>query len=230
MGLGYSKFEAELTDDFIESIKIGDHIEETLQVIRRHPFVINNVNREGELALSVALDMGKAELVNEILKCESFRPDMKSETDGSTYIMRACQASEQHQSLAEDVVRAILSMKPKVLDEKDTENGWTALHYCAANDSADIAELLLSRNKDFLTRAVDHYGSTALHVASERGSYAICKLLLSGNYYEYTSEPGSEVLPSSEHRNREYNRAIDLAASRDITELFEAHINRSFPA
>ncbi len=222
MGLGYSKFEAELTDDFIESIKKGDDIEEALQVIRRHPFVINNVNKEGEFALSVALDMGKAELVNKILECESFRPDVKSESDGSTYIMRACQASEPVQSLAEDVVRAILSMKPKVLEEKDSENGWTALHYCAANDTADIAEFLLSQKdfKDFLIRAVDHYGETALHVASERGSYAICKLLLSGNYYEYTSE----------HRDREYNRASDLAASRDITELFKAHINRSFPA
>ena len=86
-------------------------------------------------------------IVHEILDCDSFRPEIKSEIDGSTYIMRACQASEQHPALSLEVVRALLSKNKKVLKEVCSENHWTALHYCAAHNAADIAELLLSHEK-----------------------------------------------------------------------------------
>ena len=129
----------------------------------------------------------------------------KFEIDGSTYIMRACQA-EQHPALSLEVVRALLSKNKKVLKEVCSENHWTALHYCAAHNAADIAELLLSHER-LLDEGCDHLGQSALHVASVRGSYEVCKLLLSG----------------SSNLDKELNTPADLAATKEIEALFLAH-------
>ena len=222
MGLGYSKFEIELTEDFIRSIRNNEDDEEVLQVMRHHPFVVNALTSSGELALCVALEAGNSHLVREILKCDSFRPEIKSELDGSTYIMRACQCT-LHPALAVEIVSVILAKKPKLLKEVCSENGWTALHYCAAHDVADMAEFLLSFDRD-LVATTDHMGQSALHVASVRGSYAVCKLLLSGYYCIYTSDTEESAQSySSQNRDKEFNRAEDLATTLDIEALFRAH-------
>jgi hypothetical protein len=58
----------------------------------------------------------------------------------------------------------------------DDSLGQTALHYCAAGDSAAVATVLLDKGVD--PNARDHRGQTALHAAASCGSVELVKVLL----------------------------------------------------
>jgi hypothetical protein len=60
----------------------------------------------------------------------------------------------------------------EVADKK----GWTALHWCAADGHADVAELLLERGADL--EAAGANGWTPLHLAANNGRLDMARLLL----------------------------------------------------
>ncbi|KAL4171545.1 hypothetical protein KRP22_009639 [Phytophthora ramorum] len=97
----------------------------------------------------------------------------RKDKGGMTPLMLAC--GEDHASVAKLLLR-----KKAFIDETDND-GWSALHYAAANDAALAAEVLVQYDINLKART-ESTGETALEMAERLRSHLVAILLYEVTY------------------------------------------------
>lgn len=136
-------------------------------------------------------------------------------------------------------IQALLKSDPSVVSRKD-ENGWTPLHFAAAEGHKDVAELLIANKADVNAR--NNHGSTPLHDAAYEGHKDVAELLVANKAdVSARNNDGSTPLHNAAYeghkdivelllankanvdaRNRKGDTALQVAAwsgHRDVAEL-----------
>jgi hypothetical protein len=78
-----------------------------------------------------------------------------------------------------DDVKTLLKDHPDLVFNKDTNRGWTPLHWAAEKGYKDLAEFLLANQAE--VDATTYNGQTPLHMAANRGYHDMVELLLEHN-------------------------------------------------
>lgn len=125
--------------------------------------------------------------------------------------------SQIHEAAQEgdvETVKALLKANPKLVFSKEKVNGATPLHFAAAHDHADVAEVLLAFKAE--VNAKDGQGLTPLFWAVEWGPSVVELLLANHADVEVTDESGLTPLGEATRMGRKHLVELLLAYHANI--------------
>ena len=135
--------------------------------INKHKFDVQIPDNNGWTALHYSAGHGSYELVK-------FFADMGSDINLKTNDGRTClhiAANRGYLNLCKTFVN-----EHKFNAKMPDNNGWTALHYSAGNDSYELFKLFADMGSDVNLKTND--GRNCLHIAAECGHLNLCKTLI----------------------------------------------------
>ena len=224
MGLSTSRQES--VDAFVDLCERTCTEDELLELSSSENHVINACSSSGKLAIVAALEAGNYVATPWILKnpFKNLRINNASEEEGTTALHAACATKDEHLGLI--ALRILLEHWSSEIkfNQRDTVNGWGALHHCAYHGHMEAATLVLEAEKlhlkdeaDSAAALLDHYGQSPLHVAAAQGKEQVVFVLLKFCYSNVHS--GSDL----HWKDREGHTALDVADSSPIRDMILKH-------
>ncbi len=173
---------------------------------------VNAVNR-GEIPLQTAVNVGKREAVQSLLKAGANITAKNNK--GLTALHFAAMSDDR------DIVELLLD-KGADINAKDRQHGYTALHHTARLDKRNAAEMLIARGADI--NAKDKQGHTPLYVAVNN-DYKIAELLIEkGADSSIRTESGQTLLELAQQRKQLESTTPDLIFDGDPNSKFGGRI------
>lgn len=209
MGLGISKEDQQLVNEFVEAARQGDET----KVDELKDQQLNGKNESGDTALHVAAQNGLLNicllLLDDLRALESDARD----TDLATPLMLACNAG--HLEIAQKLVKS--GAKPHLVDIM----GWTSLHHACSNGHAVVVRYLLDRMQTDTYFQLDSAGCSPLWLAAAAGDPETVRILLcyGANPVERNTE-GVSVLRAVDYESAD--RALVVKMIEIASEVWTA--------
>jgi ankyrin repeat protein len=167
-----SKYEEDsLTDKFISAL-LADDEDMMNSILLSGGNILNAPEKKsivGYTPLQTAIINGKYNAIEYLLNQDGIHINTKSAQFGRTAIMVAAEYGDPK------IINLLIRNGCK-LNEKDSDRGWSAIHYAAFANRADNISAILDGGANI--DAMDEYGQTALHISVVKEYLESCNELL----------------------------------------------------
>lgn len=206
-----NKIEQDAINDFIHTAYIGDEVALENFLISGVP--INTIgylfsehsycHQEQYSAIMSSIKGGHVSLALFLLNRDGIHINYKTPTTGINAFMMACSDSTVSCTGLIDLLQLFIN-KGIPIDDKDIENGWTALCYAANSNNKMAAEFLIRNGADL--NILDNFKQSVLHIACYKDNLEVVKIL---------TESGIDI----DLLDRDGNTAIDIAESDEVKDF-----------
>lgn len=186
MGIGVSKEEQDIVNDFVQAAAEGD-----VDTVKKYMQELNGKNDAGDTALHVAASAGQLDVVKELLAKGSALENDAKDNDDVTPLMLA--AAGGYFEIVFNILKS--GADPNLYDRM----GWSALHHAASNGHSVVVSFLLGKVNARTIYHRDSSGCSPLWLAaSSCDPESVRLLLLHGSDPDEINDEGVSVVEIAE--------------------------------
>jgi len=221
MGMGVSKEEQEVINQFVQAAYDGD-----LNTVKELMTELNGKNEAGDTALHAAAANGHIDIVSELLEQKSSLEMDTKDSNEATALMLA--AAGGHFEIVYKLYKA--GFDTDLIDRL----GWAALHHAAAGGHSLVVSYLMEKSKKGLIFQNDSAGCAPLWLAADSGDPETVRLLLlQGTDPDQVNEEGVAVYDTameSEADEDKRDKILDMLTTasevwKEVRERFGERVN-----